>query len=76
MQCIFVVTDGPDSVAVNVPKDISHSTSDDDVAASFVISGNGGSDESNLLSPNNSEKPLPPELQPTPILIQVSTHSM
>ena len=76
MQCIFVVTDGPNSVAVNVPKDNSHSTSDNDVAASFVISGNGGSDESNLLSANNSEKPLPPKLQPTPILIQVRSHSM
>ena len=68
--------DGPSPVANSVPKNNSYSTNDDDVTASFVISGNGGSDASNLPSPNNSEEPLPPELQPTPILIQVSLHTI
>ena len=66
--------DGRSPVVNSVPKDNSHSKNDNDVTASFVISGNGGSDASNLPSPNNSEEPLPPELQPTPILIQVSLY--
>ena len=68
------MTDGVDPVAVSVSKNNSHSASDVDVAASFVTSGNGGYDASNLPSPNNSEEPLPPELQPTPIPIQVRVY--
>ena len=72
----LLVLDGPGPVAVSVPKHNSHSTNDNDVTASFVISGDDGSDALNLPSPNNSEEPLPPELQPTPILTQVSSHNI
>ena len=64
--------DGAGSVAVSVSKNSSHSTSGNDVAASLVTSGNGGSDTSNLPSPNNSEEPLPPELLSAPVPAQVS----
>ena len=71
---MFLVTDGANPVAVSVSEDNGHSTSGNDVAASSVTSGNGGSDTLNLLSSNNSEEPLPPELQPTSIQVRVHTH--
>ena len=63
--------DSTSPVAVNVPKDNDHSASDADIAASFVTLRNGANDPSNLLSPNNSEEPLPPELYPTQVLVKV-----
>ena len=66
------MTDVADPVAVNVPKDNSHSASDVDAIANFTSSGNGSNDASNLPSPNNSEEPLPPELWLSQIPIQVS----
>ena len=46
-------------------------------AASFTMSGSGVSNASNLLSPNNSEEPLPLELHSVLVLTQVSTpHSV
>ena len=68
----ILVLDDTDPVAVSVSKNNSHSASDVDVAASFVTSGNGGSDASNLPPPNNSEEPLPLELHSTTIPTQVS----
>ena len=53
-------------------KNISRSASDADVAASLVTSGNGRNDTANLLSPNNSEEPLPLGPQLAPVLTQVS----
>ena len=72
MQCIISVTDSAGPVAVSLSEDNGNSISGTDVTTSFVTSGNGGSDVSNLPSPNNSEEPLPSELWSTPILVQVS----
>ena len=55
-------------MAVSVSKDISHVVSEVDVAANFVMSGNGGSDALNLPLPNNSEEPLPQEVHSAPVL--------
>ena len=69
-----LVLDGVDPVAVSVSKNNSHSTSGNDVAASFVTSGNGGSNASNLPPPNNSEEPLSLEfLSASTIPAQVSS---
>ena len=62
---------GLGSVAVSVPRDSSHSESDDDVAARVVTSGNSDSEASIVSSPNNSEEPLPLELHSTPVPLQV-----
>ena len=72
MQCIISVTDSAGPVAVSLSEDNGNSISGTDVTTSFVTSGNGSGDVSNLLSPNNSEEPLPSELWSTPILVQVS----
>ena len=69
--------DGAGPVAVSVPKNNGHSTSDDG-AARFTMSGSSDSDASNLPSSNNSEEPsnnseepLPPEVHSAPVPIQV-----
>ena len=49
-------------VVVSVSKNNSHTVSEVDVAANFVMSGNGGNNASNLPLPNNSEEPLPQEV--------------
>ena len=72
----LLVLDGASSVAVSVSKN-NHSASDVGIAVSLMTSGNGGSDASNLPSPNNSEEPLPPELHSAPVPAQVSApHSV
>ena len=68
----ILVLDGAGLVTVSVSKNNSHSASDVDVAANFVTSGKGGSDVSNIPSPNNSEEPLPLELHSAPVPAQVS----